>query len=456
MAGVSLGLRSFLGSRSYAAQSSAYLYAGLAMAGPWILTSLTMSLLQVWNPGGTTPAAREDFQAFVLFSYASSMVLTGFFQLPVSRYVSDGLYLGDASRVLPSYMTAASVSLVLHAGLGIAFVLATRADLLTALSEICLLGSLSQVWVGMIFLGVLRKVRLILLAFASGMGASILASQTLFRFSGLPGLLLGFAMGNALLAALLAGALRAEFPSARAFDFGFLRTVRTYPLLLLAGLAYATGIWIDKAVFWMSPFAVWTRPGVPSFPIYDNASYLAFATTLPALGLIFIRLEVSFHEKYWSFYQSFRAGEDLRTIRNRRKELATSFRITLGRVFLVQATATLAGILFAGPLLRLAGMDEALFFTFRLLALSALPQIMMLVIFLVALHLALYGVAFIMMAVYCLAAAWGTWISIVHGPQTYGIAPVAAALSSALLGYPLVRRILRTLESKTLMSQPID
>jgi hypothetical protein len=60
------------------------------------------------------------------------------------------------------------------------------------------------------------------------------------------------------------------------------------------------------------------------------------------------------------------------------------------------------------------------------------------------------------MAVYCLAAAWGTWISIVHGPQTYGMAPVAAAMSSALLGYPLVRRTLQILESKTLMSQPID
>jgi uncharacterized membrane protein len=45
MAGISLPLRSLLGSRSFVAQAAGYAYAGLALSGPWLLTSLHMQIL---------------------------------------------------------------------------------------------------------------------------------------------------------------------------------------------------------------------------------------------------------------------------------------------------------------------------------------------------------------------------------------------------------------------------
>ena len=119
MAGISLPLRSLLGSRSFLAQAAGYAYSALAMAGPWLLTSFHMLLLGSLDLPGVTLVDLQAFQSVVLYSYAGSMVLTGLLQLPAARHLSDRLFVKDRGAVVPTFTGTAILSLVLWLVLGI-------------------------------------------------------------------------------------------------------------------------------------------------------------------------------------------------------------------------------------------------------------------------------------------------------------------------------------------------
>lgn len=454
MAGVSLALRKLFGSRSYLAQAAGIAYAGLAMCGPWLATSVYMQLLNYAEIPGVSTEIRRNFQTFVLYGYCGSMILTGILQLGVARHVGDRIYLGDPKGLAPSYASASLLALLFHGLVAAIFVAVTRPDPLLAFAEISFFGSLALVWTGMIFLGVVRNFVLIFTSFVAGMAASFLLSWHLGPRAGLPGLLLGFAAGHGLIAAALGGALRAEFPADRAFDFGFLRTMARHPGLILTGLAYAGGVWIDKIVFWLSPHAVHSGMGVRSFPVYDNAAFLAYLTATPSLALVFIRLEVSFHEKYSRFYGAIREGADLRTIRQCRQDIGRSFRLTFGRLVIFQAAISSLAILLAPEILRWVRLDWSLYYSFRFLCIGAMLQVLMLAVLLAAIHLAFTRIALGMTLAYFLTAAVGTWLSLLAGPEFYGIGNLLAGLAGLGSGYPAVSRALADLESRTFMSQP--
>lgn len=452
MAGVSLALRRMLGSSSYLAQAAGFVYAATAMTGPWLLTSLYIFLLPRLE---VDAAGQASFQAFVLYGYCGSMLLTGVLQLVVARHVSDNLYVGDAGRVAPAYAASALVTLALHAAAAAAFVAVTRPGPLLGAAEVAFFGSLGLVWTGMTFLGTIRNFMLIVAAFAAGMAVGLLTSFFLAAEFGAAGMLGGFAVGNVMIAALFAARLRLEFPAERTFDWGFLGAVGKYPALVVIGVAYAAGVWVDKVLFWCSPFAVRSDAGLRSFPIYDNAVFLAYLTVVPSLALIFIRLEVSFHDRYWRFFSSVREGADLATIRRCRKEVLQSFGHTVRRIVAVQGVVTLLAVLLAPQLLEWLRLDWIQYYVFRTACVGAFLQVILLSLLLAAIHLALYRLALAMSLVYAAVGGLATWATLRGGVEYYGYGYVAAGLAALAVAYPLLKRTIRSLEVRTFMTQPL-
>src|SRR5438105_4443496 len=114
MAGISLPLRRLLSSRSFLAQSAGYAYAGLSMAGPWLLTSAYMQVLGWLVLPEISLAEIQSFQSVVLYAYCGSMLLTGLVQLVAARHLSDHLFRKEISAVVPAFATTTMVSLLLH------------------------------------------------------------------------------------------------------------------------------------------------------------------------------------------------------------------------------------------------------------------------------------------------------------------------------------------------------
>lgn len=453
MAGISLPLRSLLGSRSFVAQAAGYAYAGLAMAGPWLLTSLHMQLLGLLEIPGVTSADLQSFQAVVLYAYCGSMILTGLLQLASARHLSDRLFVKDTGAVVPSFTGTAILSLVLHGIVGAAAIAWLRPPPTLALAELALFGIVGLVSSGMIFLGVLRSFSIILVAFVAGMAVALALSQILGARAGLPGLIAGFAAGHALIAAVFLAKLRAEFPARRPWTFGLIGTAARHPALPVIGLATAASIWIDKILFWTGPWALESGVGLRICPLYDNGFFLASFTVLPALVILFVRLEGSFHDKYVQFYDALRGGADLQAIRRARVEIVDSFSATLVRIAVIQGLVTFAAILVAPPLIEQLRLDWISFYVFRASCLAAYVQMLALAVLLSAIHLALYRIAVVMSVASLLAGAAGAWATRAAGPEYLGFGSLAAATLALLIGFPWIRSVLTNLERHTFMRQ---
>jgi len=453
MAGISLPLRRLLESRSILAQTAGYAIAGLSMAGPWLLTALHMQILGRLELPGISWKELQAFQSVVLYVYAASMLLTGLFQMVAARHLSDRIFVRDRDAVAPAYSAATLLSLLLHgAAAGVALLFLRPAPVL-AMAELALFGAVGLVSSGMIYLGVLRSFPIILAAFAAGMAVALAVSQVLAPALGLAGLVFGFAAGHGLIAAVFHSRLRAEFPSRRPWDFGLLRTAVRHPALAVVGLAAAGAIWIDKMVFWNGPWSLRSDAGLRICPLVDNGFFLASFTILPALVILFIRLEGSFHDAYALFFGSLRAGADLPTIRRSRAEVVASFDATIVRIAVLQGMATLGAILLAPQLLQALRQDWISFYVFRTACLGAYLQMLALAILLSSIHLALYRVALAVALLNLLAGAIGAWATREAGPEYLGMGSVAAGALSLLAGYPWLRSVLANLERHTFMSQ---
>ena len=297
----------------------------------------------------------------VLYSYCGSMLLTGLFQLVAARHLSDRLFVRERDAVAPAYSAAALLSLVVHGAAAAVAVLFLRPPPLLASAEIALFGAVGLVSSGMIYLGVLRSFTLILAAFVAGMAVALAVSQVLAASLGLAGLVFGFAAGHGLIAAVFLSRLRAEFPSRRPWDFGLLRTALRHPALVLIGVARAARS--DRQDDLLGgPWSLRSEAGLRICPLVDNGFFIASFTIVPALVLLFIRLEGSFHDKYAHFFGSPRSGADLPTIRRSRPEVVASFDATMTRMAVIQGMATFGAILLAPPLLQAFrhGLDQLL------------------------------------------------------------------------------------------------
>src|SRR6185295_13853807 len=347
MAGINLPLRRLLSSRSLLAQSAGYAYAGLAMAGPWLLTSAYMQVLGRLDLPGISLDHLQSFQAIVLYSYCGSMLVTGLYQLVAARHLSDRLFKKDVAAVVPAYAGTALLGLLLHGLAGGIAILVLKPPLELAAAELALFGAVGLVSSGMIFLGVLRNFSMILAAFVAGLAVGLALSQVLGPAFGLPGLVAAFAAGHAMIAAVFLSRLRVEFSSRRPWDPGLASTAARHPGLVFIGLAYAGGIWIDKIIYWTGPWGLRSPAGLRICPMFDNGFFLASFTVLPALVILFIRLEGSFHDKYAAFYRALRKGADLETIRDCRAAIVESFAATMRRIAVIQGMVTLGAILLA-------------------------------------------------------------------------------------------------------------
>jgi uncharacterized membrane protein len=453
VAGISLPLRRLLSSRSFLAQGAGYAYAGLAMAGPWLLASAYMQVVcRLGIPGLTAPDL-QSFQALVLYSACGSMLLTGLLQLVAARHLSDHLFRKDLSAVSPAFATTAALSLALHglvAGIAIAI---QRPPAALGAAELALFGAAGLVSSGMIFLGVLQNFAMILGAFTAGIAVAVALSEALAPRWGLTGLVASYAAGHGLIGAVFVSNLRAEFPARRDWEGSLASTTARHPSLVLIGLALAGGTWIDKIVCWAGPWSARTSVALPVCPIYDNGFFLASLSVLPALVILFIRLEGSFHDRYARFYAALRKGADLQTIRWTRGEIVASFAETLRRIAVIQGMVTLGAIVFAPHLIEEVRLDWASFYVFRASCLGAYVQMLAMAVLLSAVHLALYRIALVGALVDFGAGLAAAWVGVRAGPEYLGFSSVIAGGLTLLVGYPWIRSVLGTLERHTFMTQ---
>ncbi len=230
MAGIGFEIRKILRRDSYLSMFSAYAYAGIIGSGPWVLSILGVLLIGLMSLGVVLPEVLiTQFQVTVTHLIAMSLILTGFLQLGFTRYIADRLYLKDIDAILPNFMGAIFITMLVSGMIGVALALFAfpQQDAFYRILLIANFVVLCNIWIATIFLSGMKNYKAILMLYAMGYSLAVMAA-ILLRGFGLDGLLLGILVGHfALLSGMMLLIIR-SYPSNRFVEFDFLKEKRMF------------------------------------------------------------------------------------------------------------------------------------------------------------------------------------------------------------------------------------
>ena len=345
MAGIGFQLRRLANSRNYAGQIGAYASAAVISAGPWMISILALMVL-TWLLHRVLPKQDDAirlFSASVTHVYAIALVLTGPLQLLLTRYTADQYSLKTPEKVFPSFRGGLLVATVVSAIAGGVFFIGMvpAPTWQFQVGAAALLVYVSCIFVASVYLSVLREYWRIVFAFFVGYGSGVLAAWHLAKEHGITGAMLGLLAGHLVLFAMLAGHVRREIGKGKGSVFEFFKTARKLPDLLLCGLFYNLGIWIDKFLFWwLSHNTVQVSGALRASPDYDLAIYLSLLSIVPGMAVFILQVETSFAERFQHYFDSVNHGRPLSEIIDARESIIDSLRAGFQRLLKVQGVTT--------------------------------------------------------------------------------------------------------------------
>lgn len=345
MAGIGFKLRRMVTEDGLQGLILGYFSSAVLSGGPWLISIATLALMSRILQGDT-----DLFSSLVVTVNILSLLAAGPFQFALTRYLSDRLYAADIGRHASAFVTSWLLGVAPACGLFALLLALTPLAAAWKIQALALFGLTSTVWMLLLFLGVVRAYRTLILAFLIGNAVGALGAYALGQHYGQWGMLVGYTLGQASLVAILLWVLLVEFPTGGvAWDSGAYQSLRRYPALTLGGALYYLGIWADKAYFRLSEGSTavggisWLRCN----PAYEQAAFLAQLTVLPALALFFLAVETEFFERFREFFLEVGGGASLVQIRRAKAAMLETLKIGALRLVGWQALVTLLACLLA-------------------------------------------------------------------------------------------------------------
>lgn len=456
MAGIGFQLRKILKTDSFFNFIRAYGYAGILSSGPWLLavfSIVAISLIKFRYPRYADSITQ--FQTSITYLIAASLTLAGIAQFSFTRFISDLIYSDRDSRIIPNYCGALLVMLL------IALLVALVTDavffvntptlyrLLMVFSFVVLCAN----WLSSSLLSGLKAYKEILIIFFMGYGLLVLLGYWLFSY-GVVGLMLAFFCAQVL---LLAGMIYVLFHNHYSKDliaFEFLEKGRLFISLVLVGIFYNLGIWVDKVLFWFS-----ASTGVhiigPLFasPIYDLPIFFSYLTMVPGMAVFLFRLETDFVEYYDQYYNAIRGGDSLTNIYNYRQQMVSAAYYGILEIAKIQGFMIILMFLAGKLILNWFGVSVYYAHILNVATIAAALQVILLGLLNILFYLDKKAQAVYITVFYFVTNAIFTIITIHLGVYYYAYGLAASILCANLLAFFMLDYDFRNLEYLTFMMQ---
>ena len=453
MAGIGFELRKYLNDDSFTGTLKAYGFAGLISAGPWVLSILGVMLIGivalVQNTDGDSI---KQFTTSITWIMGASLVLTGLLQLVFTRFVADRVFEKKDDLINGNLLGAIVVTTVVTGLIGIILMFILFEE--SFAYEVLMLANfvtLSNIWIVVIFIAGLKRFKLILYAFAIGYGTTLGLSILLLPY-GLTGLLAGLLTGHSVLLFLMIGVVLPEYPFYGQLRFDFLRPRLIFPSLIAIGFLYNSGMWIDKLLFWMSP---WTSEAVigplRASLIYDLPIFLAYLSIIPGMAVFLLRIETDFAESYDGFFAAVRGNASLQEIEQQGNRMVIAVREGLHQIVRVQGATILLLYVLGPTMIEWLGISEQYVHLYYINLVGVGAQVLLLAILNVLFYLDKLIYALILTSILFVTNTAFTFITLQWGPEYFGYGFGLSMTLSALAGVILLSRELENIEFRTFM-----
>lgn len=457
MAGIGFELKKILKEDRLFSLVKMYSYSGLLSAGPWVISIIAILFVGFVNiassqGGGVT----SSFQIVITYAIAlaSSLVITGFVQLPFTRYTADLIFAGKEDEVLPSYFATLLVSWSLSfvIGLPLAFLLFQEQSLFFIINVVGTFLVLCGVWISNILAVSLKYYKGVLLAYLIAYGSIVVGSYLVG--DSLEMLIFIFFLGNSVLLLILMTLIIKSYKASHLINFGFFLDKNFYWSLALAGLFYNLGAWADKFIFWYHPLTGTPVIGaLHASVVYDMPIFIAYLSIIPGMAIFFFRLESDFADQNDLFYNAVREGATLELIERYRDGMIDIIRHSIREIMVVQGIINVSLFLGASTLFSLLNIPQLYLGLFYILTIGAQLQLGFMSALAYLYYLDRRVVAMWLSIAFFVLNVILTLISIYMGPAMFGYGYAISLLIVFVASLIVLRREMKGLVYETFMLQ---
>jgi uncharacterized membrane protein len=455
MAGIGFELRKLLNKKSLFGLLQAYGYAGIISSGPWVLSILGIMAIGIVSVNLQTQSdVVLSFLISITYLMAFSIIIGGWLQLMLTRFVSDLIYAKKQQEIISNLLGALIVTSITSLIVAlISWPLFPEQSLAYKLLMLSSLVLLSNIWILVVMLSGLRAYKKVIAAFFMGYGLTITFSL-LLRSYGVEGLLAGFFIGQSMMMYFMLGIIVHEYTADSLISFDFLDKNKVFYSLAAISIIYNLGVWTDKFVFWFNPITSEAIIGpLRSSIIYDPPIFLSYLTIIPGMAVFLLRMEADFVDKYNEFYSAIRDGGSLGKIRDLKKSMINTIRSSFLEIFKVQAVTILIVIYAADHILPLFKISTNYRMLFSIDVAAVGVQVVLLGVFNVLFYLDKRIIILNLTIFFALCNLILTVTSQHLGPIYYGYGFAISVLLTTMIGFIILNQKLMRLEYETFMLQ---
>ncbi len=353
MAGIGFSLKTLFSKKGVLNLCKAYGYAGVVTSGPMILGMLMLiGLSFVARVGNLPETERNLLNCMLTYSLLVSLFVSTWFNMVVTRFVSDMLYEDRPEKIMPSFFGTVAIEIILClAGYG-TFLAFTDVPLICKLLCLWLAMSLLVVWTEMIYLTALKDFQSIILTFAICLLTGFLAALILLLrgLISMESLMLCMILAYGLLGVRLLQLMLSYFPRSEGSHFSFLKWFDRYPSLTFSGIMVEIGLFSHLIIMYFGPLGVQVRSLFYGSPEYDVPALISFFSLLITNVGFVTSAEVNFYPKYSNYYGLFSDRGTIHDIQLAEKEMLDVLRRELVFLGSKQLFTTLLFIVIGTPI----------------------------------------------------------------------------------------------------------
>ena len=401
MAGIGFKLQKLFQEDYFSSRFKAYLYAGLVTSGPWLIVILTITLIRLISGSLlTVPLEQRDlFNLSVSYVFIFSQVILGIQQLVVTRYLADQLYADKKENLFPAFLGMTKITMSLALLSSILFLVFADLPLSYKWVLVLLFLIINGIWNMFLFLSAAKYYQAVAYSFLLGSVSSIGAIYGIvyaipwlnsvgLQFMESFYLLVGFTFGMLVTFFGLTYAMFTTYSEQYTTNsYSYFSYFDRYPALFWTGFLYNLGIWVSNWVIWFGPGHEILATVFRYHPLYDPTIFWAYLTIVPTLILFVVSVETRFYERYRTFYGFINYGGTLEQIQTAKKTMNRVLVEEMQRLIRSQGTVTFLIVLLTPFLLSRFILNSDLEVIFRLAAIGAFANAMVLVLTLLLLYL---------------------------------------------------------------------
>ncbi|OGS23208.1 MAG: hypothetical protein A2252_00835 [Elusimicrobia bacterium RIFOXYA2_FULL_39_19] len=469
MAGIGFRLKKLLAEDTYTGLMKGYVFSAVISSGPWLLSVLCLSLLAVFSAPIITGPARQVFSAMVVYVYAFSLVLTGFLQITVTRFVADELYYKKRETIAGSFISVMLLTIVLQFTVSAVFMSFSNLALVYKVSFIILSIIVSCIWQLMIFLSASSDYKTIISGFLAGAVISFAGGILGGKYLGLAGYLNGYIAGQAVTFFILAFKTCEEYrifytqskvtdeskQNSSGMNWKFAGHIIKYPELMLIGAFSFLAIWIDKFIFWTGKTGVKAADIFYTAPAYDTALFFANLTIVPAMAHFLIAVETEFYSCYKAFYIAISDKSSLGVLQSKKQNMVKSLKKSFYELVKMQFIIVITTVYFAPQISSYLRLTPESIPVLRAGVIGINLQAVFMMISIILLYFDLRKPVLYINMFFLVSNALLAVYSKHLGPAFYGSGYLASCLLTFIFSFILLFHYIKNLEFLTFMNQPI-